>query len=118
MTRPYRFGKFYAILTLAGAAYSGWFAYDMLWYGFFWAAVLSVAAVPLAGATGIGLWRKRRYGLWLLILSILAGIASHIYGWFHVDELAPLYRVAENVAFFTLMPIVFAYFWKRRDEFA
>jgi len=118
MARPYRFGKVYAGLTLAGAAYSVWLCYQMLFYGLLWPAILFALAVPLSTVTGIGLWRKRRYGLVLLVLSILCGVLSKVYGWFHPTDLRLAYRIAEDVLFFVVMALIFTYFWKRREEFA
>jgi len=117
MARSYRFGKVYAVLTVASAAFAGWLAYEMLWYGLFWPAVLGAVAVPVAVFTGIGLWRKRRYGFVLLNLSILLGVAMRVYGWFGRSELGLPYRIAEETAFLVVTALIFAYFWKRREEF-
>ena len=117
MNRPYRFGKVYAVLNLLGAVYSGWLAYQMLWYGFFWAAVLGALGVPLGAITGIGLWRKRRYGYYLLMFGIVGEVAFNIYGWFRPSEVGKLYRVGISLLTFVVMGVIFAYFYKRRQEF-
>jgi hypothetical protein len=118
MNRPYRFGRIYAVLNLLGAIFDAWLGASMLLRGYVWVAALSAVLTLIGFGTSVGLWRRRRYGFFLLGLSILCGIAGNIYGWFQPSEYRPLYRVAGNTGFFVAMAIIFSYFYKRRDEFS
>jgi hypothetical protein len=117
MPRPYRFGKVYALLNIVFAILGGCFAASMLWHGYFWAAVVSAAAVPFDCVTAVGLWRKRLYGFYLLCFSFLVGIASNAYGWSQPSDLSLSYHVLFTVILYVSMAIIFTYFYKRRSEF-
>ena len=118
MNRPYRFGRIYAVLNLLGASFNAWLGASVFLRGYLWVAALCTVLTFVGLGTSIGLWRRRRYGFFLLSLSILCGIAANIYGWFQPSEFRVLTRAVGNMAFFIAMALIFAYFYKRRSEFS
>ncbi len=105
-------------MNLFGACFDAWLGWGMFIRGFFWAAVFIIVLALVGFGAGVGLWRRRRYGFYLLNLSILCGIAGNIYGWVQPSEFRPLYRIAGNLGFFVAMAVIFVYFNKRRGEFS
>ena len=112
--RPYRFGIAFGILNVLAGVYYGWLTVS----GDSIADAISLgASALLAIGTGIGLLRKRRYGLFLMNLAFLMAAIEAIADWFkpHSENLA--YYIFANIALGAAAFAILAYFYKRRMEF-
>ncbi len=112
--RSYRFGMALGVLNLLAGTYYGWLAVSS---GSMAGAVVLGLSALLGLGTGIGLVRKRRYGLVLLYLGFLMAAVDVITDWFKPHAWGSLYYVLLNLAFFSALLAIVAYFYKRRGEF-
>ncbi len=112
--RPYRFGMVLGVLNLLAATYYGWLAVSS---GNVAGVMVLGFSAPLALGTGIGLVRKRTYGVALLYLSFLMTVVEMVSDWFKPHAWGLLYYVLLNLAFFSALFAIVGYFYKRRGEF-
>jgi hypothetical protein len=114
--RPYRFGYTWGIVNLIAAIYYAVLAIWTLkesWLGFGNYSVWAVVAVGI----GIGLLRRKRYGLFLLNLTILIVWIDALFSWFRPIHTSVLRVVLVNVGLFCGTGLIVTYFYRRRDEF-
>jgi uncharacterized membrane protein len=115
--RPYRFGRFYGVLSMAwGVLY--------LFLASFWlagsrphrlveAAVLAVSAIPLV-VGGLGLLKRRRYGLYITLAELWLDCLLLVFD----SDRTPLWKLEDHeLVILSMAILVFAYFYKRREEF-
>ena len=113
--RRYRFGVLFGLLNVLAGAYYGWHAVTHSSSG--GAAVMGLYAF-LTMSTGVGLLRKRRYGILLMILSFcLLGVQA-VEDWFKPHSVGLMHYILVNAAFFAAMFAVVVYFHKRQHEFS
>lgn len=112
--RPYRFGITFGILNLVAGLFYG---FQSVTGGPNESISLAASAV-LAAGTGVGLLRKRRYGLTLLALGFLVAAAQIIPDWFKPHSGNQAYYVCINVSAAIATLAVITYFYKRRMEFS
>ncbi len=112
--RPYKFGVAFGVLNLFAGVYYGWLAAASADIG---DGVSLAASAALAIGTGVGLLRKRRYGLVLMGLGFLMATLDAISDWSkpHSENLA--YYVFANIVAAAAAFCILAYFYKRRMEF-
>ena len=104
--KPYRFGTAFAVPLVSYGVIVCWRAsQNLLW----WDAVQWALSGLIAVGAGLGLLRKRVYGLGLLDFAIIVIIADIVFGSWR-NPLADLVVVG------TCVP-VWVYYWKRRSEF-
>jgi len=112
--RPYRFGIAFGVLNVLAGVYYGWLAITAARVaGTVFLGICALVAV----ATGIGLLRKRRYGVLLLNLVLLLAVMEAVLDWFKPHEIGRVRYVVTNAVFLGLVGVVVGYFYKRRDEF-
>ena len=112
--RPYRFGIAFGILNLTAGLFYG---IQAMTVGLGESISLAASAL-LAAGTGVGLLRRRRYGLTLLTLSFFVAAAQVIPDWFKPHSGNEAYYVAVNVIAAIAALAVVIYFYKRRMEFS
>ncbi|MGA9425134.1 MAG: hypothetical protein WBV33_08650 [Terracidiphilus sp.] len=112
--RPYRFGITFAILNLVAGLFYGFQAVT----GGPDESISLAASALLAAGTGVGLLRKKRYGLTLLALGFLVAAGQIIPDWFKPHSGNQAYYVCVNVGASIAALAVIAYFYKRRMEFS
>jgi CheY-like chemotaxis protein len=112
--RPYRFGMAFGVLNLLAGAYYGWLAVSS--GNVAGILVLGISAL-LALGTGVGLVRKKRYGIFLLNITFVISAIDVISGWFKPHVGNSLRLVLVNLAFFAAVFAIIVYFNKRQGEF-
>lgn len=107
--RPYRFGIVFGVFNLIGSVLCAWLAFK----GYDPVSLGASGLIDLV--TGVGLLRKRRYGFFLLWLSLAWSAAMVVSECFesHLVE----HYIAATIAEFVGTAIVLFYFHKRRAEF-
>jgi len=125
--RRYRFGTFYAIVNFVFGAYYAWMTVSTFHQGSIFLTYL--VACLIATGTGVGLLRKRPYGLVLFYFSFLVAWIEEISRWFRnigypglpsslqPEPISPLGRAILDVLFLLMTVLTVGYFYKRHDEF-
>jgi CHASE2 domain-containing sensor protein len=117
MRQPYRFGYAWAIVNLLGGLYSAYLAIKTLaqtWAGFAEHLVWALITVGI----GIGLLRRKRYGLFLLYFTILSAWIGAAFSWFQPIEIDWVLFILVNLGLLAATVVLVAYFYKRRKEFS
>jgi hypothetical protein len=114
LTRPYRFGIFFGITNALAGLFYGWLAVIS-------GSVPGTIALGLSAlfsiATGIGLLRKRNFGLVLMDLMFFLVVVEAITDWFKPHQNL-VYYICMNIAIFAAMFAILRYFYKRQYEFS
>jgi multidrug transporter EmrE-like cation transporter len=111
--RRYRFGTVFGVCVLVSSLCYLWVAIEMLPKDSAFAVGRGFSAV-LAVVTGVGLLRKRYYGVFLLNLAILAVLVNGVAETYPWDS---FYKAVPVVVFVACAVPVVVYFQRRLEEF-